>query len=261
MSYRKPLLPHTAFPAPLLDVLAGYLHLLALGFEPRNITVLGKSAGGHLSLMLLRYIAELQLPTPGGLGMMAPWCDLTMSFPSYSRHNDFDTLCHRKLAIAVRSAMRWYTPQAMDEAYFTPAKAGARAWTWLGKGGVRVYIMFGTREMLEDEIRQMVGDMKAAGAEVRVREVSLSSSRRCSGFWGGEMRRYWCRDGIVLLRLEGPSAGLSRRSCSTYASQSASLTTSGSPGVWPTEPRQILHRAIARAWTIRRRNHDRRAPR
>lgn len=172
MSYRKPLLRHTAFPAPLLDVLAGYLHLLHLGFASENITLLGKSAGGHLALMLLRYIAELRLPMPGAVGMMAPWCDLTMSFPSYRRHSDFDTLCPRRLAVPVRSAMRWYTSQAMDEAYFTPAKAGKAAWTWLGDNGVRVYVMFGTRELFEDEIRKMIRDMQAAGAEVRVREVS-----------------------------------------------------------------------------------------
>jgi acetyl esterase/lipase len=172
MSYRKPVLAHTAFPGPLLDVLAGYMHLLNLGFASGDITVLGKSAGGHLGLMLLRYVAELQIPMPGGIGMMAPWCDLTMSFPSYQRHSDFDTLCRRRLAVPVGSAMRWYIPQAMNEGYFTPAMAGAEAWRWLRGNGVRVYIMFGTRELLEDEIRKMAGDMKAAGAEVRIREVS-----------------------------------------------------------------------------------------
>ena len=50
-SYRKTLSKDTAHPAPALDALAAYVRLTdKLGFEPRNIIVMGDSAGGNLSL-------------------------------------------------------------------------------------------------------------------------------------------------------------------------------------------------------------------
>ena len=101
---------------------------------------------------------------------MAPWCDLSMSSPSYQRHKDFDTLCPEKLATSVRSAMRWYIPEAME--YFNHSEAGKDGWGWLN--GTRIYMQVGTRELFEDEVNKTAEDMRAAGVEVRIREVSLS---------------------------------------------------------------------------------------
>lgn len=149
-------------------MLAAYIHLLQLGFLPQNITFLGKSAGGNLALVLLRYLNDIRLPLPGKVGMMAPWCDLTMSFPSYTRHKDFDGLSRAKLLTSVRSAMRWYTPEGRE--YFSPALAGKGGWEWLE--GTEVYMQVGTRELFEDEVNKTAEDMRAAGVQVRVREVS-----------------------------------------------------------------------------------------
>ena len=101
---------------------------------------------------------------------MAPWCDLSMSSPSYQRHKDFDTLCPEKLATSVRSAMRWYIPEAME--YFNHSAAGKDGWGWLK--GTRIYMQVGTRELFEDEVNKTAEDMRAAGVDVRIREVSLS---------------------------------------------------------------------------------------
>jgi len=132
--------------------------------------ILGKSAGGNLALVLLRYLHDLRLPLPGKVGMMAPWCDLSMSSGSYDRHKYFDTLCPPKLATAVRSAMRWYTPEGTE--WFSPALAGDAAWQWAR--GVDVYMQVGTRELFEDEVKKTARDMRASGVNVRVREVRLA---------------------------------------------------------------------------------------
>jgi acetyl esterase/lipase len=59
VNYRKALSPSTAFPADLLDLVAGYIYLICLGFRPENITLCGDSSGAHLMLALTRYISEL----------------------------------------------------------------------------------------------------------------------------------------------------------------------------------------------------------
>ena len=74
------------FPAALLDALAGYLHLVKLGFLEENIILVGDSAGGNLALALTRYLLsnkeqQPELPKiPGSLVLLSPWADLTEQF-------------------------------------------------------------------------------------------------------------------------------------------------------------------------------------
>ncbi|KZT20579.1 alpha/beta-hydrolase [Neolentinus lepideus HHB14362 ss-1] len=70
-----PFEPANPFPAALLDALAGYRYLVSeLGFDPQNIVVAGDSAGGNLSIVLIRYLtlsslATLPPPRPDGHGV------------------------------------------------------------------------------------------------------------------------------------------------------------------------------------------------
>lgn len=69
------------FPAALIDAVTGYNYLLSeLGFDPKNVILVGDSAGGHLALSLVRYLLETSvLPVPGGFIGHSPLCDLTSS--------------------------------------------------------------------------------------------------------------------------------------------------------------------------------------
>ena len=69
------------FPAALIDAITGYNYLVSeVGFEPKNIIIIGDSAGGHLGLCLLRYLVETSvLPVPGAFIGHSPLCDLTSS--------------------------------------------------------------------------------------------------------------------------------------------------------------------------------------
>lgn len=77
-----------AFPAALLDALAGYVYLVErIGFRPEDVIVQGDSAGGNLALAMMRYLRDyadchpdLRLPRlPGGLILLSPWADLGAS--------------------------------------------------------------------------------------------------------------------------------------------------------------------------------------
>ncbi|OJT03316.1 Esterase [Trametes pubescens] len=78
-----PFTPANPFPAALLDTLAAYRFLVQdAGFEPRNVIVVGDSAGGSLVLALARHLIENPipaLPPPGALLTASAWLDLCMS--------------------------------------------------------------------------------------------------------------------------------------------------------------------------------------
>jgi len=92
ITYR--LAPEATFPLPLLDVLQGYLRLLAppLSIPPENIIVAGDSAGGGLSLALCMYLRDNNYQMPAGLVLMSPWVDLTMSCGSWDDNGDMDVI-------------------------------------------------------------------------------------------------------------------------------------------------------------------------
>ena len=78
LSQGPPLTPEGAFPAALIDAVAGYHYLVdTLGFDPQNILVTGESAGGNLAIALVRYlIAHVpSLPPPGAVFLMSPTVD------------------------------------------------------------------------------------------------------------------------------------------------------------------------------------------
>jgi acetyl esterase/lipase len=81
------LAPETVFPGGLHDSVAAYLYLTAdLGVDPASIIVAGDSAGGGLTLALLLYLRDNDMPLPGGAVLQSPWCDLTKSFRSWEEN-------------------------------------------------------------------------------------------------------------------------------------------------------------------------------
>ncbi|WWD19495.1 hypothetical protein CI109_103956 [Kwoniella shandongensis] len=173
VNYRKTLSATTAFPAPLLDVLSAYTYLTrTLSIPSSGIILLGESAGAHLALCLSQYVHFLGLPQPGYMALSSPWCDFTLSFPSYRTNADFDQLTPLRLRKAVRSATRWYKPSAVESWWFSPArvKEPTEHWEYLKDEGVKVYMQYGGRELMRDEIVTLGRGMKTAGVDVSVRE-------------------------------------------------------------------------------------------
>ncbi|CAG8763784.1 15096_t:CDS:2, partial [Acaulospora morrowiae] len=83
------LAPQSPFPAALVDTLAAYLYLIQppsdAGFDPinpKNIIIMGDSAGGGLALSTLLVLRDVGLPQPVGAACWSPWVDLLHSLPS-----------------------------------------------------------------------------------------------------------------------------------------------------------------------------------
>ncbi|CAO3567432.1 unnamed protein product [Mortierella alpina] len=83
------LAPDSPFPAAIHDALAAYLFLLDppadAGFtavDPKNIVIMGDSAGGGLTFATMLAIRDAGLPIPAGIIGWSPWIDLMHSMPS-----------------------------------------------------------------------------------------------------------------------------------------------------------------------------------
>jgi monoterpene epsilon-lactone hydrolase len=74
LDYRRA--PEHPFPAAADDVLAAYRWLLKTGHSPGSITVMGDSAGGHLTAGLLADLSRRRLPMPAAAVMFSPFLDL-----------------------------------------------------------------------------------------------------------------------------------------------------------------------------------------
>jgi epsilon-lactone hydrolase len=92
--YDYRLAPEHPFPAGMNDTLTAYRWLLDQGVAPKNVTIVGESAGGGLCLASLLAIRDEGLPLPAAGVALSPWTDLKCSGNSYRTNalRDISTL-------------------------------------------------------------------------------------------------------------------------------------------------------------------------
>lgn len=73
------LAPEHAYPAALEDVVTAYRWLLDHGGVPRFVS--GECAGGGLAVALAAALPAWDVPRPGSLHLLSPFCDLTVAGP------------------------------------------------------------------------------------------------------------------------------------------------------------------------------------
>ncbi|KAF9917044.1 hypothetical protein FBU30_001032 [Linnemannia zychae] len=84
------LAPEHPFPAALQDASHAFYHLidpLGVGFDPKNVTIAGDSAGGGLTIALMMYQRDHGLTTVSKALLLSPWLDLTMSCESWETNS------------------------------------------------------------------------------------------------------------------------------------------------------------------------------
>jgi acetyl esterase/lipase len=191
LSTGAPLPPTNQFPAALLDVLAGYMYLVEMGFKAKDIIVVGDSAGGNAGLALTRYLVENYHPAetlrycpppPGSLLLLSPWADISESFRAtgdshtsqvkFAQYDFLGTLnkwfplyCAtafvgaRPEDRAEAFSNRYISPASQDILGLTPGSSRTVSF----KGFPRTWIEVGGFETLLDQVRRlkdvMVEDM------------------------------------------------------------------------------------------------------
>ncbi len=153
------LAPEDGFPAALDDAVAAYTHLIARGYRPGEIVLGGDSAGGGLALGLLHEICATDLPRPGAVFAFSPWTDLTFSGASIRDNAKADPM----LPVGRLAEMRDNYLQGSDP-------SDPRVSPLFGRfdGAPAVLIQSGNREILLDDARRMVENLKAQNIEARL---------------------------------------------------------------------------------------------
>ncbi len=150
------LAPETRFPGALEDCVAVYGGLLAAGYAPSSLFLIGDSCGGALALCSLIAARQQGLPMPACFVGLTAWLDLTASSEA-----------HR---------------QAFRDPFITPGWLRRRAADYLGdvdprtplaspvyadcEGLPPLLLQHGARDITRDDGRRMAAVARAAGVEV-----------------------------------------------------------------------------------------------
>lgn len=152
------LAPEHPFPAALDDALGAYGWILAHGVDPRQVAVIGDSAGGGLAFaLLLRCRDEGRVPLPAAVAVMSPWTDLALTGASLRANADADPF----LDPAEMPLLADYYLAGADprDPYVSPLYGDP---TSLPPALIQV----GGDEVLLDDARRMADHLGAAGCAV-----------------------------------------------------------------------------------------------
>ena len=155
------LAPEHPFPAALQDAEAAYTALLARGQSPRQLVVMGDSAGGNLTLALLQSIRSSGLPMPAAAVLLSPWLDLDADYDLAARHVRQDPMLP---ATRIREAAALYAgTSAASDPLISPMQLEFRDLPPL-------LMHAGGRELLLPAMRLFAERARAAGAVLEFRE-------------------------------------------------------------------------------------------
>ncbi len=91
------LAPEHPFPAALEDARAAYDALIARGFSPRSVTVMGDSAGGGLTLALLLALRDAGVALPKCAVVFSPLSDLRFVNESIVKNSPRDDMLSERM--------------------------------------------------------------------------------------------------------------------------------------------------------------------
>lgn len=170
-----PLPQENPFPTALIDGVTAYNYLVnTLGFVPRNILIMGDSAGALTAFDLGRYIATAALPAlpcPGGLFLQSPQTDWgpshTHSESSMLRNRSSDWIDDFECGYcfnAIRGALP--ASDASQNAWISPASLDLPVQVGLFTGMPPTLILAGDAEIAFDAMVTVRDRMQADGVEV-----------------------------------------------------------------------------------------------
>ena len=152
------LAPEHPPPAALEDVVAAYDWLLEQGVASKRIALAGDSAGGNLALQLLMHLRERQRPMPAAALLISPWVDLAGERASVQRNADYDI----GYAEVLQAQARMYAGERpLADPALSPIHGDLA-------GLPALLVQVGGAELLEDECRDLVDQVRAAGGQAQL---------------------------------------------------------------------------------------------
>ncbi|CAF1313483.1 unnamed protein product [Rotaria sordida] len=157
--------PEHPLPAAVDDIVVLYCALLRDNMSPSQMMIIGDSAGGGLSLLIVQALLAHQLPVPRGVIVISPWTDLSTSGESFTRNDEIDLIftCHD---------VKWIASQLLDPNKSQLSLNNPLLSPLFGsfQGFPPMYITVGTAEILEDDSRRVLKKAQAVGVNVTFEE-------------------------------------------------------------------------------------------
>ncbi|KAJ3324811.1 hypothetical protein HDV06_006069 [Boothiomyces sp. JEL0866] len=158
LNYR--LAPQNPYPCAVIDAVSGYLHLLEK-FDPKNIVLIGDSAGGGLVISTLLVLRDMGIELPAGGVCLSPWLDLTHSCPSFQENAKYDILPTPPPDPRLESRVHYYAPdEHLKLPYVSPF------WEENLDNLPPLLIHAGSAEQLLDEIIDFSGRLAKSNSSV-----------------------------------------------------------------------------------------------
>ena len=155
------LAPEYPYPAAVEDALSLWDAVLAAGFDPCRIALVGESAGGNLCLALCQALRSQGRPLPAAMALLSPWADLLQTGPSYQRLQNVDaTLSAPEL---MQSALAYAGGQEklLRDPMLSPIYADF-------SGFPPTQIHAGTSELLLSDAETLATRMRLAGVQTEL---------------------------------------------------------------------------------------------
>lgn len=156
--------PKNTYPAALEDAAEGWEFLLAKGYKPDNIIIVGDSAGGNLTLALTAKLRDEDKDIPRAIICMSPWADLAGKGESHTTNIYKDPLFGIKEGTAIDENFvpPTYAGNAdLQDKYLSPIYGSF-------SGFPPMLIQVGTYEILESDSLAVFEKAKAAGVDVEL---------------------------------------------------------------------------------------------
>lgn len=154
------LTPEQVFPVALNQSVAIYQWLLANGFKSQDIAFGGDSAGGNMTLAVMKCLQAQDLPLPFAGFCVSPWADLTHSGQSWQDNRRRDVMIPPSLL--ENAAIVYANGKALDDPLVSPVFADFQ-------GFPPLYVIAGGTEILLDDANRI---------EQRARECGVSVEKK-----------------------------------------------------------------------------------
>ena len=163
--------PKNPYPAAFEDACACWDHILSLGYKEENIAVIGDSAGGNLSLVLMQKLRDEGRKMPHCAVLISPWCDMLAAGESYTYNYPYDVMFgyrgkqfdESKRGEMLKSDIFYYFREVPDRAdpYVSPVYGHY-------EGFPECFFTAATNEMLRSDAETIAEKINAAGGKAEV---------------------------------------------------------------------------------------------
>ncbi|RDB17645.1 putative steryl acetyl hydrolase mug81 [Hypsizygus marmoreus] len=152
------LVPTATFPTQLIQAVTAVKYIIDSGVEPRNIQIVGDSAGGNLALAFLAHMLHPLDSVPrisltsriSGVYLMSPWVSFTGDTGSHMINDNTDVVGAKTFAYCGRKVMTG-VPESL-RVYLEASKSPGSWFKGIDELVKRILVSAGGAECLRDDI-------------------------------------------------------------------------------------------------------------